>query len=117
MFKNKKHKTAGLVFPDGREIFLDKDNLNDDELVLLRFLTAIQNEVHRFAITYQRKLSTKRNLKYRLEDIQGIGPAKRKKLLAHFGTIKKISEATKEELMECPSITSENADRIIEHFS
>ncbi len=117
MFKNKKHKTAGLVFPDGREIFLDKDNLNDDELVLLRFLTAIQNEVHRFAITYQRKLSAKRNLKYRLEDIQGIGPAKRKKLLAHFGTIKKISEATKEELMECPSITSENADRIIEHFS
>ena len=116
MFKNRKHKTAGLVFSDGREIFLDKDNLTDDELVLLRFLTAVQNEVHRFAVTYQRKLSTKRNLKYRLEDIEGIGPAKRKKLLAHFGTIKKISEATKEELKECPSITEENADSIYEHF-
>ncbi len=117
MFKNKRHKTAGLVFPDGREIYLDKDNLNDDELVLLRFLTAVQNEVHRFAITYQRKLSKKRNLRYSLEEIDGIGPAKRKKLLAHFGTIKKISEATREELLECPSISEENADRIIEHFS
>ena len=117
MFKNRKHKTAGLVFTDGREILLDKDNLNDDELVLLRFLTAVQNEVHRFAITYQRKLSKKRNLKYKLEDIKGIGPAKRKKLLSHFGTIKKISKATKVELLECPSISEENADRIIEHFS
>ena len=117
MFKNKRHKTAGLVFPDGREILLDKDNLNDDELVLLRFLTAVQNEVHRFAITYQRKLSKKRNLRYSLEEIDGIGPAKRKKLLSHFGTIKKISEATREELLECPSISEENADRIIEHFS
>ncbi|MBO7451909.1 MAG: excinuclease ABC subunit UvrC [Clostridiales bacterium] len=117
MFKNRKHKTAGLVFTDGREILLDKDNLNDDELVLLRFLTAVQNEVHRFAITYQRKLSKKRNLKYKLEDIKGIGPAKRKKLLAHFGTIKRISEATKEELLECPTITEENAISIIEHFS
>ncbi|MBO7450180.1 MAG: excinuclease ABC subunit UvrC [Clostridiales bacterium] len=117
MFKNKRHKTAGLVFPDGREIYLDKDNLNDDELVLLRFLTAVQNEVHRFAITYQRKLSKKRNLRYSLEEISGIGPAKRKKLLSHFGTIKKISEATREELLQCPSITEENADRIIEHFS
>ena len=117
MFKNKRHKTAGLVFPDGREIYLDKDNLNDDEVVLLRFLTAVQNEVHRFAITYQRKLSKKRNLRYSLEEIDGIGPAKRKKLLAHFGTIKKISEATREELLECPSISEENADRIIEHFS
>ena len=117
MFKNKRHKTAGLVFPDGKEIYLDKDNLNDDELVLLRFLTAVQNEVHRFAITYQRKLSKKRNLRYSLEEIDGIGPAKRKKLLSHFGTIKKISEATREELLGCPSISEENADRIIEHFS
>ncbi len=117
MFKNKRHKTAGLVFPDGREIYLDKDNLNDDELVLLRFLTAVQNEVHRFAITYQRKLSKKRNLRYSLEEIDGIGPAKRKKLLSHFGTIKKISEATREELLQCPSISEENADKIIEHFS
>ncbi len=117
MFKNKRHKTAGLVFPDGREIYLDKDNLNDNELVLLRFLTAVQNEVHRFAITYQRKLSKKRNLRYSLEEIDGIGPVKRKKLLSHFGTIKKISEATREELLECPSINEENADKIIEHFS
>ena len=116
MFKNRKHKTAGIVFPDGREILLDKDVLNDDELLLLRFLTAIQNEVHRFAISYQRKLSTKRNIRYRLEEVPGIGPAKRKKLLAHFGTIKAVSEASREQLMECPTITAENADRLIEHF-
>ena len=116
MFKNRKHKTAGLVLLDGTEIFLDKDNLTDDELLLLRFLTAVQNEVHRFAVTYQRKLATKRNLKYRLEEILGIGPAKRKKLLATFGTIKAISEATLEQLQECPTITSENAQSVFEHF-
>lgn len=116
MFKNRKHKTAGLVLLDGTEIFLDKDNLNDDELLLLRFLTAVQNEVHRFAISYQRKLATKRNLKYKLEEIPGIGPAKRKKLLATFGTIKAISEASKEQLLECPTISAENADSIYEHF-
>ncbi len=116
MFKNRKHKTAGLVLLDGTEIFLDKDNLTDDELLLLRFLTAVQNEVHRFAVTYQRKLATKRNLKYRLEEIPGIGPAKRKKLLATFGTIKAISEATLEQLQECPTISSENALSVFEHF-
>ena len=116
MFKNNRHKTAGLVFTDGREILLDKENLTDEEIVLLRFLTAVQNEVHRFANTYRAKLSAKRNIRYSLEEIEGIGPAKRKKLLAYFGTIKAVSEASVEELVKCPQITRQNAEAIAEHF-
>lgn len=116
MVKNNKHKTAGLLLMDGSEVMLDKTNLSDDELVLLRFLTAVQNEVHRFAVTYQRKLSKKRNLRYRLEEISGIGPAKRKKLLAHFGTIKAISEASIEQLTEVSGISEADAENIRKHF-
>lgn len=116
MVKNNKHKTAGLLLMDGSEVILDKTNLSDDELVLLRFLTAVQNEVHRFAVTYQRKLSKKRNLRYRLEEISGIGPAKRKKLLAHFGTIKAISEVSIEQLTEVSGISEVDAENIRKHF-
>ena len=116
MFKNNRHKTAGLVFPNGNEVLLDKENLTDEEIALLRFLTAIQNEVHRFANSYRKKLSAKRNIKYTLEEIEGIGPAKRKKLLSYFGTIKAVSEADKEALMKCPSISEQNAEQILKHF-
>ena len=85
-------------------------------MVLFRLITGIQNEVHRFAITYQRKLSKKRNLTYSLETIPGIGTAKRKALMKHFGSIKAISKASKEELMEAERISGKDADAIIAHF-
>jgi len=84
--------------------------------VLLRFLSAVQNEVHRYAVTYQRKLSKKRNLKYRLEEIPGIGPSKGKTLLTHFGTIKAIENASVEELMKVKGVTSELAHNVRWHF-
>lgn len=117
MVKNRRHKTAGLLFEDGTMLNLDKDNLTDEELTLLRFLTAVQNEVHRFAVTYQRKLSKKRNLHYRLEEIPGIGPSKRKRLLEHFGTIKAVMSADKTELIKVPGISDTDADNIIRHFA
>ena len=116
MVKNDRHKTAGIVFEDGREIRLEGRNLTDEEMALLRFLTAVQNEVHRFAISYQRKLSGKRNIRYRLENIPGIGPAKRKTLLAHFGTIRKIEEASVEELAGVKGITASDASNIRAYF-
>ena len=50
---------AGIVFEDGTEHMLDRSEPSDDDVVLLRFLSAVQNEVHRFAITYQKKLMKK----------------------------------------------------------
>ncbi|MFA6337276.1 MAG: excinuclease ABC subunit UvrC [Saccharofermentanales bacterium] len=116
MVKNRKHKTSSLLFEDGRELVLDKDNQSDDDIVLLRFLIAVQNVVHRYAVTYQRKLSKKRNLKYRLEEIPGIGPSKGKTLLTHFGTIKAIENASVEELMKVKGVTSELAHNVRWHF-
>ena len=117
MVKDDRHRTRGLVTPDGviREL---ASNASDDgrSMLLLRLLTAIQNEVHRYALTYQRKLSKKRNLSFRLETIDGIGPAKRKALLAHFGTIGKVAAATVEELKEVPLMSEANAEAVYRHF-
>lgn len=116
MVKNDRHRTAGIVFETGEQISLERKDMTEEEISLLRFLTAVQNEVHRFAITYQRKLSGKRNIRYRLENIPGIGPAKRKNLLAHFGTIKKIEEASEEDLSKVKGISSQDAKAIRLYF-
>lgn len=123
MVKNRRHKTSGLVLRDGTLIRLegekgeDGKTRSDRDVVLLRFLTAVQNEVHRFAVTYQRKLATKRNIKYRLENIPGIGPGKRKKLLAYFGSIKAIENAAQDELAAAPGITHKDASNIFAYFN
>ncbi len=117
MVKDSRHRTAGLVRTDGSTLDLSQGkDLSDEKLVLLRLLTAIQNEVHRFAISYQRKLSRKRNLSFKLETIAGIGPAKRKALLKHFGTIGKIMKSEIDELAAAPQISEANAKAIYEHF-
>ena len=117
MVKDRRHRTHGLVKLDGETIDLAEDAREDEDMmVLFRLITGIQNEVHRFAITYQRKLSKKRNLTYSLETIPGIGTAKRKTLMKHFGSIKAISKASKEELMEAERISENDADAIIAHF-
>ncbi len=117
MVKDRRHRTHGLVKLDGETIDLAEDAREDEDMmVLFRLITGIQNEVHRFAITYQRKLSKKRNLTYSLETIPGIGTAKRKALMKHFGSIKAISKASKEELMEAERISEKDADAIIRHF-
>ncbi|SCW66314.1 Excinuclease ABC subunit C [Ruminococcaceae bacterium YRB3002] len=116
MVKNDRHRTSGIVFEDGREISLERKDMTDEEISLLRFLTAVQNEVHRFAVSYQRKLSGKRNMRYRLENIPGIGPAKRKLLLAHFGTIKAIENASVEDLVRVKGISAGDAEAIRKFF-
>lgn len=116
MVKNDRHKTSGIVFEDGREIRLEGRTLTDSEMGLLRFLTTVQNEVHRFAISYQHKLAGKRNIKYKLENIDGIGPAKRKNLLSHFGTIKAVENASEEDLRQAKGITEKDASAIYRYF-
>ena len=117
MVKNDRHKTSALLTEDGRLIPLEGKDLEDDKVALLRFLTAVQDEVHRFSITYQRRLASKRNIHYKLENIPGIGPAKRRKLLSFFGTIKEISEASEEELKEAPGISEADAHAIRGYFA
>ena len=117
MVKDRKHRTAGIVLPDGTtELFPTPDQMTEENMVLLRLLTAVQNEVHRLAFSYQRKLSKKRNLSFVLEDIEGIGPAKRKALLQHFGTIGQVRAADEQALARAPKITAENANAIYRHF-
>lgn len=117
MVKDRHHHTHGLVDRNGVDINLADEARNDEEmLALFRLVTAVQNEVHRFAISYQRKLSKKRNLTYSLETIPGIGAAKRKNLMKHFGSIKAISEASEEELAEVERISAKDAAEIYRHF-
>src|SRR5574344_2214969 len=116
MVKNDRHKTAGIVFEDGRQISFEGRELKDEEISLLRFLTTVQNEVHRFVLSYQHSLAGKRNIRYKLENISGIGPAKRKNLLAHFGTIKAVGDASAEVLAGCKGISEENAAAIYKYF-
>ena len=116
MVKNNRHRTSGIVFTDGTEIRLDTEEPSDRDVVLLRFLTAVQNEVHRFAVTYQRKLAKKRNIRYKLENISGIGPSKRKILLQYFGSIKAVSEAEENDLSEVRGISEKDARAIYSFF-
>ncbi|MBR5975467.1 MAG: excinuclease ABC subunit UvrC [Clostridiales bacterium] len=117
MVKDRRHRTHGLVTRDGLSINLAEDAREDEEMmVLFRLVTAVQNEVHRFAITYQRKLSKKRNLTYSLETIPGIGTAKRKALMKHFGSIKAISQADVGSLAEAERISQKDAEAIYKHF-
>lgn len=91
MVKDDKHRTRGLVYR-GEEILIPID------ANAFRLITNIQNEAHRFAISYHKSLRTKTTVKSVLDDIPGIGPARRKALLKQFGSLKNIRNATIEEL-------------------
>ncbi len=78
----------------------------------LFLLERLRDEAHRFAITYHRKLRGKQQLRSSLEDIPGVGPARRKALLKHFGSLKKIREASREELQQMPGLPAELAERV-----
>jgi excinuclease ABC subunit C len=72
----------------------------------------IRDEAHRFAITSHRKLRTKKGLASRLDSVPGIGPARRKLLLNHFGSIHDIQQASIDELEAVPGITQKLAQII-----
>ena len=86
MVKDDKHRTRGIVSKNN-EVDLSKN------LHLLRFITAIQDEAHRFALAYNKKLRSKRYEKSELDEIAGIGATRKKALLKHFGSLNKIKSA------------------------
>ena len=79
-------------------------------------ITRIQDEAHRFAIEYHRSLRSKAQVKSSLDDIPGIGPARRKALMRHFKSIEDIRNAEIERLMEIPEIPERTAKQIYDFF-
>jgi len=82
----------------------------------LMLLKQVRDEAHRFAITYNRKVRSKRTIKSALDDIPGIGPAKRKALLNTFRSVKRIKEASLEELTTAPGISKKLAEIVKKHL-
>ena len=109
---------AGLA-KQNEELFVPGQS---DPIVLARqsqglyLLQRIRDEAHRFAITSHRKQRTKKGLASRLDSIPGVGPARRRLLLNHFGSINDIQQATSEELSALPGITPKIAQAIKEHL-
>lgn len=81
----------------------------------LFLLQRVRDEAHRFAITYHRQLRAKERLRSALDAIPGVGPARRKALLRHFGSLKRVRMATIEELTQVPGITSTVAEAVRRH--
>lgn len=109
MVKDDRHRTDGLYFEDNL-IKLDR-NTN-----IYRFFYQIQEEVHRFALSYHQKLRGKSLAFSVLDDIPFIGPVRKKKLLAHFGTIDGIMKASLDELLEVEGVDARSAQAVYDHF-
>lgn len=109
MVKDDRHRTRGLIYYNQEVTIGYRPNL-------LKLIARIQDEVHRFAITYHRSLRNKRVLHSVLEDIPNVGTTRRKQLLKKFGSIENIEKASLEELAATPSIDSRTAKSIIFYF-
>jgi excinuclease ABC subunit C len=79
---------------------------------LLFFLQTIRDEAHRRAITFHRKRRSKRIIKSLLDEIPGIGPTKRTRLLHYFGSVEKIKQASREELASVPGLSTKDIDSL-----
>ncbi len=108
LVKDDNHQTRGLIF-EGKEITLKKTSEG------FKLITRIQDEVHRFALEYHKKLR-KKGIHSVLDNIDGIGPTRRNALLKHFKGLDEIKEASIEELMAVPNITIVNAENIKSFF-
>lgn len=109
MVKDNKHRTRAIACGLG-EIEI---NSNRSAFTLV---SSIQEEVHRFAVSYHHTKHKKSSFSSGLMQIEGIGEAKAKALLKHFKTISKIKECSVQELCECPSISEKNAQNIYKFY-
>ncbi|MBN7773780.1 excinuclease ABC subunit UvrC [Clostridium aminobutyricum] len=115
MAKDDKHRSRALIFkPKGKSEY--EEVLLKENPLLYKYTGAIQEEVHRFAIDYHRGLRDKKMQGSALDEIRGIGAQRRNALLAHFGSIEKIKNATTEELCAISGITEQVAKNIREYF-
>ena len=110
MVKDDKHRTRGLIY-NNKEIIINRGSN------LMHMITRIQDEVHRFAITYHRSLRDKKTLHSILEDIPNVGEKRRRNLLIKFGSVENIKNATMEELLDTESIDRKAAESIISYFN
>mgnify|MGYP001361013499 CR=1 FL=1 len=109
MVKDDRHRTRGVYYL-GEEISIDKSSEG------FKLITRVQDEAHRFAITYHRQLRSAEQVHSVLDDIPGIGPARRKALRKRFETIEEIKEATIEELESVPSFNKSAAKAVYTFF-
>ena len=109
MVKNDKHRTRAIIV-DNKEIDIEHDDK------LFNFITRVQDETHRFAIEYNKKLRELRYKSSSLDDIYGIGDSKKRELIKYFGSIDKIKRASVEELMKVKGISERLAKNIFEFY-
>ena len=109
MVKDDNHNTRGLYY-NNIEIPIDRHSEG------FKLITRVQDEAHRFAIEYHRSLRSKLQVNSVLDDIEGIGPVRRKALMKHFLDIDKIRSANVSELMEVDGITENVAQNIYKYF-
>lgn len=108
MVKDNRHRTRALVTADGKEIAIDSNQ------AIFSLIGSIQEETHRFAITYHRQLRSKRLHYSQLDSISGIGPKRKQELLRHFKSLKAIGEATLPDLERL--LPKDAAFAVYQHF-
>lgn len=109
MVKDDNHRTRGLYY---QNVEIPIDTRSEG----FKLITRIQDEAHRFAIEYHRSLRSKAQVKSALDEIPGVGPARRKALMRHFGSINEIREASVEKLCEVPEIPERIGRQIYDFF-
>lgn len=109
MVKDDNHRTRGLFY-NNVEIPIDTRSEG------FKLITRIQDEAHRFAIEYHRSLRSKTQVKSVLDEIPGVGPARRKALMRHFKSLEEIKKADKETLMQVKEIPESIAEAIMNVF-
>ena len=110
MVKDDNHRTRGLYY---HNIELPIDTHSEG----FKLITRIQDEAHRFAIEYHRSLRSKTQVRSVLDDIPGVGHARRKALMRHFKSLEEIRQATVEDLMEIPEMNERTAQEIVAFFA
>ncbi len=109
MIKDDKHRTKAIIFQQ-KEIVLRSNTEG------FKLLTRIQDEVHRFAIEYHRKLREQKAIHSILDDIPNIGEVRKKALMKHFGNIENIAKADVEQLLEVSQMTIASAESVYQFF-
>ena len=109
MVKDDNHRTRGLYF-NNTEIPIDTHSEG------FKLITRVQDEAHRFAIEYHKSLRSKTQVKSVLDDIPGVGPARRKALMKAFSSLEEIRNASVEELAQIPEIPLSAAEGIYRYF-
>lgn len=109
MVKDDRHRTRGLIY-NKNEVTIPKDSLS------FKLITRVQDEAHRFAISYHRSLRDKGMVRSILDDIEGVGTVRRKALMKHFGSIEAIKSASMDELKSVTGMNISSAKTVFDFF-